>query len=143
MQELRDRLAAKSIHVCLIQETKLAEKHVSPPFPGYKSIRVDHRTTHWEGGLLTLVKEFIVSQQAAQDYSPPLERLTAPIQLSRRRWVMIHNLYVAKVKGPASSESLALSSVGPFALTAGGLNARSSLRDEHQPADQRGEAVQD
>ncbi len=32
VQELRDRLAAQSINVCLIQETKLAEKDASPPF---------------------------------------------------------------------------------------------------------------
>ncbi len=33
-----------------------------------------------EGGLLTLVKEGIVFQRAAEDYSPPLERLTIQIQ---------------------------------------------------------------
>ncbi len=30
VQELRDRLAAESIDVCLIQETKLAEKDATP-----------------------------------------------------------------------------------------------------------------
>ncbi len=57
----------------------------------------------------------------------------------------IHNLYVAPVKEPSSSDSLALNNinVGPFTLAAGDLNAHSSLWDEHQPADQRGEAVED
>ncbi len=43
-------------------------------------------------GLLTLVKEGIVFQRAAEDYCPPLERLAIEIQLSRRRWAMIQNL---------------------------------------------------
>ncbi len=84
VQELRDRLAAESIDVCLIQETKLAEKDASMPFPGYNSIRLVHPSTHRGGCLLTLVKEGIVFQRAAQDYSPPLERLTIQIQLSRQ-----------------------------------------------------------
>ncbi len=50
VQELHDRLAAESIDVCLIQETKLVEKDASPPF-----------------------QEDIVFQRAAKDYSPPLE----------------------------------------------------------------------
>ncbi len=92
VQELRDRLAAESIDVCLIQETKFPEKDASPPFPGYNSIRFGHPSTHRGGGLLTLVKEGIVFQPAAEDYSPPLERLTIQIQLSRRRWTTVHNL---------------------------------------------------
>ncbi len=55
------------------------------------------------------------------------------------------NLYVTPVKGPTSSDSLALNNicVGPFTLAAGDLNAHSSLWDEHQPADQQGEADED
>ncbi len=60
VQERRDRLAAESIDVCRIQETKLAEKDASPHFPGYNSIRFDRPSTHRGGGLLTLVKESIV-----------------------------------------------------------------------------------
>ncbi len=73
MQELRDRLAAESIDVCLIQETKLDEKDASPSFPGYNS--TDRPSTHRGGGLLILDKEGIVFQRTAEDYSPPLERL--------------------------------------------------------------------
>ncbi len=145
MQELRDRLAAESINVCLIQGTKLAEKDASLPFPGYNSIRVDRTSTHRGGGLPTLVKEGIAFHCAADDYSPPLERLTIQIQLSRRRWATIHSLYVTPVKGPILPDSLALNniSVGPFTLAAGYLNAHSSLWGEHQPADERSETVED
>ncbi len=75
MQELRDRLAAESIDVCLTQETKLSEKDASPPFPGYNSIRVNRPSTHPGGVLLTLVNEGIVFQHADEDCSPPMERL--------------------------------------------------------------------
>ncbi len=85
-QELRDRLTAESIDVCLIQETKLVERDAFPPFQGYNSIRFDRLSTHRGGGLLTLVKKVIVFQRAAEDYSPPLERLTIQIQLSRRNF---------------------------------------------------------
>ncbi len=52
---------------------------------------------------------------------------------------------MAPVKGPTLPDSLALNniSVGPFTLAAGDLNAHSYLWDEHQPADQRGETVED
>ncbi len=52
---------------------------------------------------------------------------------------------MAPVNGPAPSDSLALKniSIGPFTLAAGDLNAHSSLWDEQQPDDQRGEAVED
>ncbi len=65
--------------------------------------------------------------------------------MSRRRWATIHNLYVAPVKGPTLPDALALNniSVGPFTLAAGDLNAHSSLWDEHQPAEQRGETIED
>ncbi len=131
--------------MCLIQETKFAEKDASPSFPGFNLIRLDRPSTHRGGGLLTLVKEGIVFQRAAEDYSPPLERLTIQIQLSRRRWPTIHNLYVAPIKGPTLPDSLALNniSVGPFTLAAGDLNAHSSLWDDHRPADQRGDTVED
>ncbi len=137
MQELRDRLAAESIDVCLIQETKLAEKGASPPFPGYNSIRVDRPSTHRGGGLLTLVKEGIVFQCAAEDYIPQTHH-TNPAVPSKMG-------DVAPVKGSTPSDSLALNgiSVGPFTLAAVDLNAHSSLWDEHQPVDQRGEAAED
>ncbi len=89
-----------------------------------------HRCVSAQGDQVdpTQVKEGIVFQRAAEDYSPPLERLTIQIHLSPRRWAMIHNLYVAPVKGPTSSDSLNLNniSVGPFTLAAGDLNADSS-----------------
>ncbi len=68
VQERRDRLAAETIDVCLIQDTKLAKKDISPPLPGYNSIRFGRPSTHQGVGLLTLVKEGIVFQFATEDY---------------------------------------------------------------------------
>ncbi len=42
------------------------------------------------GGLLTLVKEGIVFQRAAEYYSPALEILTIQVLLPSRIWATIH-----------------------------------------------------
>ncbi len=69
-----------------------------PPFLGYNTIRVGRPTTKRLRGLLTLVYEDIVSRRVTEGYSPPLERLTIKIQLSRRRRATIHNPCEAPVK---------------------------------------------
>ncbi len=78
VQELRDRLAAKSIEARLIQETKLTEKDASRPFPSYNSIRLDRPSTHRGGGLLTLVKEGIVFL-AGLEHNPDLAHTGFPV----------------------------------------------------------------
>ncbi len=61
------------------------------------------------------LKKDIVFQRAAENYSLLLERLTIQIQLSRRRWATLPNLYVTPVKKPTSADYLVLDniSVGP------------------------------
>ena len=59
--ELRERLVAENIDVCVIQETKLKHDLVSPKIYGYKTIlRADRKGTISGGGLLIYAKETIV-----------------------------------------------------------------------------------
>ncbi len=75
------------------------------------------------------VKEGIVFQRAAEDYSPPLKRLTIQTHLSRRRWATIHNLHVAPVKGPISSDSLALTNISVGSMITGPKENWSSVKN--------------
>ncbi len=71
-----------------------------------------------------------------------MEKESVQIQLSRRRWATIHNLYAAHFNG---QDTLVLAPTGPgnLFLAGGDLNAHSPLWGEHQPEDQRGELVED
>ncbi len=71
-----------------------------------------------------------------------MEKQSIQIQLSRRRWATIHNLYVAPIRGQ-DTLGLAPTEPGNLFLAGGDLNAHPPLWDEHQPADQRGELVED
>ncbi len=55
---------------------------------------------------------------------------------------MIRNFYAAPIRGQ-DTLALAPTEPGNLFLAAGDLNAHSPLWDEHQPADQRGELVED
>ncbi len=142
VSELRHQLQLEMIDSCLIQETKLIPKDPTTVFPGFSAIRQDRPSSHRGGGLLTLVKEGIVYQRIAEDYQQLLEKQSIQIQLSRRRWATIHNLYAARICGQAI---LAQATTEPENLFLAGddHNAHSPLWDEHQPADQRGEFVED
>ncbi len=67
-----------------------------------------------------------------------MEKQSIQIQLSRRRWVTNHNLYVAPIRG---QDILVLgpSEPGNLFLAGGDLNAHFPLWDEHKPADQQDE----
>ncbi len=71
-----------------------------------------------------------------------MEKQSIPIQLSRQRWTTIHKLYVTPIRGQVTL-ALALTEPGNLFLAGGDLNAHSPLWDELQPADRRGELVED
>ncbi len=58
-----------------------------------------------------MVREDIVFQRAAEDYSPPLERLTIKVHLLRRRCATIHDLFAATVKGYTTADVFALNNM--------------------------------
>ncbi len=49
-----------------------------------------------------MVKEGIVYQRIAEVYQPPMEKQSIQIQLSRRQWATIHNLYATPIRGQAT-----------------------------------------
>ncbi len=63
-----------------------------------------------------------------------MEKQSIQIQLSRWRWVTIHNLYAAHIRGQ-DTLVLAPTEPGNLFLAGGDLNAHSPLWDEHQQAD--------
>ncbi len=71
-----------------------------------------------------------------------MEKQSVQIQLSRRRWARVHNLYATPIRGQGT---LVLSPTEPgnLFLAGGDLNAPSPLWVEHQPADQRSELIED
>ncbi len=71
-----------------------------------------------------------------------MEKQSIRIQLSRRWWATIHNLYVAPICGQ-DNLVLAPTEPGNLFLAGGDLNANSLQWVEQQPADQRGELVED
>ncbi len=129
--ELRLRLKDGSIDVCLIQETKLLPKDTTSAVPGFCVIRTDRPTNLRSGGLLTIIRDYLVLQKTGEDYNPPLEHLTVQVQLSRREWVTIHTIYAAPFRSAFITRLLdfARLQMGRLAFLAGDLNALSPLWD--------------
>ncbi len=96
--------------------------------PAFSVIRQDRSSSHREGALLTLVNEGIVCQRIAKQYQLPLEKQSIQIQLSRRLWATIHNLYVAPIR---HEDTPALGTTEPVnrVLAGGDLNVHSPLWD--------------
>ncbi len=143
--ELRLRFNDDSIDICLIQETKLLPKYTTPSFPGFCAIRADRPINHERfGGLLTLIRDDLVLQKTGEEYSPPLERLTVQVQLSRRKWATIHNTYAAPIRSTGITDTLdfARLQMGHLTFLGGDLNAHSHLWDTNQPSDARGEQLE-
>ncbi len=89
-----------------------------------------------------MVKDGIEYQRIAEVYRLTMEKQSIQIQLSRLRLATFHNLYAAPIQG---QDTLVLVPTEPGNLfrAGGDLNAHSPLWDDHQPADQRGELVED
>ncbi len=84
-------------------------------------------------------------QKTGEEYSPPLERLTVQVQLSRRKWDTIHNISEAPIRSAGITDTLdfARLQLGHLTFLGGDLNANSPLWDTYQPSDARGEQLED
>ncbi len=120
-------------------------KDTTPSFPGFCAIRADRPTNQRGGGLLTLIRDDLVFQKAGEEYSPPLEPLTVQVQLSRRKWATIHNIYAAPIRSAGITDTLDIARLQMDHLTflGGDLNAHSRLWDTNQSSDARGEQLED
>ncbi len=97
-------------------------------------------------GLLTLIRDDLVLQKTGEEYSPhPLGRLTVQVQLTRRKWATIHNIYATPIRSAGITDKLdfARLQMGHLTFLGGGLNAHSPLWDTSQPSDKRGEQLED
>ncbi len=120
-------------------------KDTTPSFPGFCAIRAYRPTNQRGGGLLTLIRDDLVFQKIGEEYSPPLERLTVQVQLSRRKWATIHNIYAATIRSAGITDRLdfARLQMGHLTFLGGDLNTHSPLWDTNQPSDARGEQLED
>ncbi len=79
-----------------------------------------------------------------EEYRTPLERLTVQVQLSRRKWATIHNIYVDPFRSAGITDTLdfARLQMDHLAFLGGDLNAHFPLWDTNQPSDARGEQLE-
>ncbi len=84
-------------------------------------------------------------QKTGEEYSPPLGRPAVQVQLSRRKWATIHNIYAAPIRSAAITDTLdfARLQMGHLTFLGGDLNAHCPLWDTNQPSDARGEQLED
>ncbi len=73
-----------------------------------------------------LVKEGIVYQKIAEVYQPPMKKQSFQIQLSRRRWAIIHNFFAAPIRAH-DTLTLAPTEQGKLFLAGSDLNGHSPL----------------
>ncbi len=113
-------------------------KDTTPSFPGVCAIRADRPTNQRGGGLLKLIRDDLVFQKTGEEYSPPQERLTVQVQLSRRKWATIHNIYAAPIRSADITHMLdfARLQIGHLIFLGDDLNAHSPLLDT-QPHNRR------
>ncbi len=114
-------------------------KDTTPSFLGFCAIRAGRPTNQRGGGLLTLIRDDRVFQKTGEEYSPLLERLTVQVQLPRRKWAKIHNIYAAPIRSAGITDTLDFAplQMGHLSFLGGDLNAHSPLWDTNQPSDAR------
>ncbi len=110
-------------------------KDNTPSLPGFCVIRADRPTKQRGGGLLTLICDDLVFQKTGEEYNPPLERLTVQVQLSRRKWATIHNIYAAPIRSAGITATLDFAhlQMGHLTFLGGDLNAHSPLLNTNLP----------
>ncbi len=75
-------------------------------------------------------------QKTGEEYSPPLERFTVQVHLSRWKWASIHSIYAAPILSAGIVDMLNLTRLlmGHLNFLGGNLNAPfPSVR--HQPSE--------
>ena len=148
--ELKQRLVNSNIDILAIQETKLLgpdsgpTPDKTPEIPGYKPKRKDRTGAVTRGGgLLFYIKEDVRFQELSKAEENGLEVHTIRVQLRRKEWVRISNVYLPSSSTQETRFAPALIPSGPDSIIVGDFNAHSSLWDNVKPPDQRGKEVED
>ena len=92
LYELKERLVAKDIDVCMIQETKLRIGDPTPRIPGYAVLR-DDRKALYGGGLITYIKETLIYERIGYRTKNATECMSFRVKLSRNKWIQLTNVY--------------------------------------------------
>jgi ribonuclease HI len=154
--DLQDLVSRTGVDVVMVQESKLLGQMSTPQLDGFTAIRRDRQDGNIGGGLVTYVSRKLAFdfQEAEQRCTPPggCETLCLKLKVGPRRWLRLMNCYEPPRRTGAPNEAPAATdgSCGleglPFdssTFIGGDLNAHSPLWDAEQPADARGEAIED
>ncbi len=114
-----------------------------PPKILCNTSRPTYQSGRW-GTPCTNVRRFSVPKDKG-GIQPPLEHLTVQVQLSRRIWATIHNIFAAPIRSAGITDTFDLARLQMVQLTfvGGDLNAHSHLWDTNQPSDTLGEPLED
>ena len=148
LDKLKQRLVNSNIDILAVQESKLlgpdSSSSLDPTLeiPGYKPKRQDRVGAVNRGeGLLFYIKEDVRFQELSSVEENELEVHTIRVQLRRKDWVRISNVYLPSSSTQKAHFDPALIPSGPDSIIVGDLNAHSSLWDNVKATDQRGKEV--
>ena len=140
--ELRERVKDRDVDVILIQETKLRGKP-TPRIDGYKEAMRSDRIVAEGGGLLCYIEETLIFEKLFSVSKFATESTTFRVRLDKKTWVHITNVYIppANSVGQEIKFSPEAIPVLQSSVICGDFNGHTSLWDEHQPQDSRGDQV--
>ena len=143
VSELELHLKRGNYDICAIQETKLRKGRATPRVPGYTSIRLDRPNNNGGGGLLTYVRDSLVFERVGESFSSGTETSTIRVRTSRKKWVVISNVYCPPSRSHTSQTELRLDHIptSDNILVLGDFNAHSDVWDGFQPQDSRGDVL--
>ena len=141
--ELEQRLKSSNVDICLIQETKLSQKNITPKIKGYAAYRSD-RNIISGGGLLTYVKTDLDFQKIGNRMKTATEVSAIRVRIGKNNWIDISNVYVPPPhsKGQEINFCPEIIPTSDTSIICGDFNAHTKMWDEVQPEDARGETVE-
>ena len=143
VSELELHLKRGNYDVCAIQETKLRKGRATPRVPGYTSIRLDRPNNTGGRGLLTYIRDSLVFECVRESVASSTKTSTIRVRTSKRKWVVISNVYCPPSRSHTSQTELRLDnlSTSDNILVLGDFNAHSDVWDGFQPQDSRGDVL--
>ena len=143
LDELKQHLVNSNIDILAIQESKLlgpdsgSTPDPTPEIPSYKPKRKDrvgavNRGVGVGGWLLLYIREDVRFQELSKAEENGLGVYTIHVQLQRKEWVRISNVYLPSSSTQENRFNPALIPSGLDSIIVGDLNAHSSLWDNER-----------
>ena len=145
MFELKARILEDDIDVCLVQESHLTETNTTPFIKGYQTIRADRKAC-LHGGLVSFVKESLISEELGSVALEATETSSFRIRLGKDQWVHMTNVYVPPENSIGQDVIELHTEIIPAlksSLICGDFNGHSPIWDGIQPGNSRGNAMVD